>query len=258
MFNAVKLNILAILRLMSMILQDTMLSPQFLTTSTMTVDNVSCMCILLNDEGCDALKDKELFPCTVRILASLEEQNAEIVPERLTRSDTAANPQNSHSLFHDYLLSGSIDDSLNNIIGELTEILGKLKESLSQRFMPFVQNEFFIATAKFLNTESYIHTEFEELFENVVIIKERYNDLQSANGCDLTQLKGEFRILNTHVNKFLFKCLPVRCWPQLFKLKDGLGLQNLLHIAELCIAIPLPNAESERIFSYLWRQITKE
>ena len=60
-FNAVKLDILAILHPMSMILQGTtLLSPQFLTTCTMTVDNVSHMCILLN-EGCDALKDKELF-----------------------------------------------------------------------------------------------------------------------------------------------------------------------------------------------------
>ena len=148
--------------------------------------------------------------------------------------------------------------STNNVISELTKILGKPKESLSQCYVPFVQNEFFIATAKFLNTESYIHTEFEELFENVVIIKEQYNNLLSANGCDLTRLKGKFRILYTHVNKFLSKCLPARCWPQLFKLKDGLGLQNVSHITELCITIPLSNTESKRIFSYLWRRLTKE
>ena len=137
-------------------------------------------------------------------------------------------------------------------------ILSKLKESLIRRYAPILQDEFFTATAKFLDTESYSHTEFEELFENVVKIKERYNDLLSANGCDLTRLKAELRILYTHVSKFLSKCSPARCWPQVFKIKDGLGLRNVLHIAELCIAIPLSNAESERVFSYLWRQLSKE
>ena len=79
----------------------------------MTVENVSLMYGLLNDggSGCDVLKDKELFPRTIRILESLEEENGEIVPERRTRSDAAANPQSSYSVFHDYLMSGNIDDS---------------------------------------------------------------------------------------------------------------------------------------------------
>ena len=82
------------------------------------------MCILLNDEGSDALKDKELFHCTVRILASLKEENAGIIPEHHMQSDAAAKPQNLHSLFHDYFLSGSIDDLLN-VSSELTERVAK-------------------------------------------------------------------------------------------------------------------------------------
>ena len=62
----------------------------------------------------------------------------------------------------------------------------------------------------------------------------------------------------THVRKFLSGNSPSRCWPQLFQLKSGLGLKNILHIAEICIVVPLSNAESERIFSYLWRQLSKE
>ena len=41
-------------------------------------------------------------------------------------------------------------------------------------------------------------------------------------------------------------------------MKDGLGLKNILHIAELCIAVPLSNTESERVFSYSWRQLSQE
>ena len=62
----------------------------------------------------------------------------------------------------------------------------------------------------------------------------------------------------THVRKFLSGNSPSRCCPQLFQLKSGLGLKNILHIAEICIVVPLSNAESERIFSYLWRQLSKE
>ena len=105
---------------------------------------------------------------------------------------------------------------------------------------------------------SYNFTEFEELFKSVVIIKDRYESLLFASGCDPTRLKAEFRILYIHVNKFLSKCSPGQCWLQLFKLKHGLGLENILHVAELCIAILLSNAESERVFSYLWRQLSKE
>ena len=58
--------------------------------------------------------------------------------------------------------------------------------------------------------------------------------------------------------KFSKKSSPSRCWPPLFTLKDGLGLKNILHIAELCIAILWSNAEIERVFSYLWRPLSKE
>ena len=61
-----------------------------------------------------------------------------------------------------------------------------------------------------------------------------------------------------HVRKFLSGNSPLCCWPQLFQLKSGLGLKNILHIAEIYIVIPLSNAESKRIFSYLWSQLSKE
>ena len=45
---------------------------------------------------------------------------------------------------------------------------------------------------------------------------------------------------------------------KIFQLKSGLGLKNILHIAEICIVVLLSNAESEQIFSYLWHQLSKE
>ena len=36
------------------------------------------------------------------------------------------------------------------------------------------------------------------------------------------------------------------------------AITNVLHIAELSLAIPLSNAESERVFSFLWRIFSTE
>lgn len=111
----------------------------------MTVDNVNRMRSLLNDDRreCDVLKDEELFPRTVKIVASLkEESDDDIMPERRTRRDAGANPRNSHSLFHDYLMSGNIDDSLKEVINKLTGILDKLADSLTTRYSPIVCDVF--------------------------------------------------------------------------------------------------------------------
>jgi hypothetical protein len=75
---------------------------------------------------------------------------------------------------------------------------------------------------------------------------------------NLQKLKDEFHILYSHVIKFLSKSSVSCCWPQIFRLKNGLGLHDILHIAGLCIVIPLSNAECERIFSFLWHQLTIE
>ena len=44
----------------------------------------------------------------------------------------------------------------------------------------------------------------------------------------------------------------------LFSLKHQLGIKNFLHVAEISIALPICNAESERVFSFLWRAFSKE
>ena len=132
--------------------------------------------------------------------------------------------------------------------------------SFENRFSCFIEDDFFTGTAAFLDTKSYVVNEdCEELFEkSVPIIVSRYSQQLVASNCNVDCLKAEFRVMFTHVRKFLSGNSPSRCWPQLFQLKSGLGLKNILHIAEICIVVPLSNAESERIFSYLWRQLSKE
>ena len=129
---------------------------------------------------------------------------------------------------------------------------------MTQRYSSIVSDDFFTATAQFLDTPAYESVTFEEIYHSISVVVDRYWELFIINGCEIEKLKGEARVLYSHVTKFLSKSSATRSWPQLLKLKSGLGLHNILHIAELCIAIPLSNAECERIFSFLWRQFSKE
>ena len=208
------------------------------------------MCTIL-DEGHGAFNDAELFPSTNKLLNELTDEEGETIPFRQTRSDARANPGNLHTIYHGYLLTGAVEDAINKVINELKEVLNRLKESITQRYVSIVNDDFFKASAQFLDTPSYQDTTIDVLFDCVNVIVERYAEQFKANGCDLQKIKAEFRVLYNHVTKFLSKSCASRTWPQIFRLKNGLGLHNILHIAELCIVIPLSNAECERIFSFL-------
>ena len=224
------------------------------------MQNVKRMKNLVEEKQRETFHDSELFHHTRLVLNQLTEEVQEIVPQRQTRSDTAKNPDHSYSFFHDYLLSCGVDESLDAVINETLEIIDKLITSFENRFSCFIEDDFFTATAAFLDTKSYVNEDCEELYEkSVPIIASRYSQQLIANNCNVDRLKAEFRVTFTYVRKFLSGNSPSRSWPQLFQLKSGLGLKNILHIVEIiCIVVPLANAESERIFSYLWRQLSKE
>ena len=69
-----------------------------------------------------------------------------------------------------------------------------------------------------------------------------------ANGCELNHLKSEFHIVYNHMIKFL-KNSSVMMLATAVHIERWSCLKNKLHIVELCVAIPLSKAESERVFS---------
>ena len=223
------------------------------------MQNVKRMKNLVEEKQREAFHDSELIHHTRLVLNQLTEEVQEIVPQRQTYSDTTKNPDHNYSVFHDYLLSRGVDESLDAVINEALEVIDKLITSFKNRFSCFAEDDFFTATATFLDTKSYVNEVCEELYEkSVPIIVSRYSRQLVANNCNIDRLKAEFQVMFTHVRKFLSGNSPSRCWPQLFQLKSGLGLKNILHIAEICIVVLLSNAESEHIFSYLWHQLSKE
>ena len=116
----------------------------------------------------------------------------------------------------------------------------------------------FKAIASFLDTKSYQFTEIDEVYKDLSTIATFFSEILNANGCDIDALRNEFTIVHTHVVQFLSSSSTERCWKRLFQMKNTLGITNVLHIAELSIVIPLSNAESERVYSFMWRVFCKE
>ena len=64
--------------------------------------------------------------------------------------------------------------------------------------------------------------------------------------------------LFSHITKFISGSSE-KCWKQMFSLiKEKLGIGNLLQLVEICIVLPISNAEVERVFSSFSRMMRKD
>ena len=244
-FNSVKLDVLEVFQPMSKILQETsLLSPTFLTTCTVTMENISRMSDLIENWK-EKGKIKELFPGTLKVLDSLEKESANLIPDQQLRGNDETG---NEMLFYGYSMKGNVQNALDKVLNEMKAILKKLKQSFSDQYDCILKDEFILASATFLDMQSFSCLEFDEILASTIKIKGCYSEQLAANGCNIDHLNAELRILYSHVNKFLSNVTPSKCWPCLFKLKEGLGIKNILHIAEICICIPLSNAECKCIF----------
>ena len=89
LFNSVKLDILNLLQPMSKILQDLLLlSPTFITTCEVTMQNVKCMENLVEEKQREAFHDSELFHHICLVLNQLTEEVQEIASQHQTHSDS--------------------------------------------------------------------------------------------------------------------------------------------------------------------------
>ena len=114
------------------------------------------------------------------------------------------------------------------------------------------------SAATFLNTKSYCSMNIEELLQAASVLAELFELLLEASSFNPDALSTEINLLHTHVVQFLSNCSPDKSWQTLFKLKETLGIKNVLHLAEIPLVIPLSNTEAERVYSFLRRVYTKE
>ena len=259
LFNFVKQDILAIIRPLSKILQENdLIMPSLVSNCKRLISVFGKLEKLFDREGIDAFSNVEIFPATSNILLNLHQTEDVVEIRPTTRSATRKNPNNIHSLYYDFLLSGEIKSAETRVLEEMKSITKKLKEVLTTRLGPLLEDEIFVAIALFLDTTSYSKLNVEMIKEKLLVISKRFEKLLLANGCDITKLLSEFEMLFDHVTLFLSTLSASKAWPNLFSKQVELGIENVIHVAEICIAMPLSNAETERVFSFLWRVFSKE
>ena len=228
-FNSVKLDVLEVVRPMSKILQETsLLSPTLLTTCTVTMENISQMSDLIENWK-EKGKIKELFPRTLKVLDSLEKESVNLIPnQQLRGNDETGN----ETLFYGNLMKGNVQNALDKVLNEIKAILKKMKQPFSDRYDCIVKDEFILASATFLDTQCFSCLEFDEILASAIKIKDHYSEQLATNGCNIDRLNAELRILYSHVNKFLSNVTPSKCWPRLFKLKEGFQASKISSISQ--------------------------
>ena len=152
---------------------------------------------LVEEKQREAFHDSELFYHTPLVLNQLTEEFWEIVPQHKVHSDTAENPDCNYSLYHDYLLSLGVDESLDAVINEVLKIIYKLITSFENRFSWFIEDDFFTATVAFLDIKLYVNEDCEEHYEkSVPIIVSHYSQQLVANNYNVDCLKTEFWVMS--------------------------------------------------------------
>ena len=107
-------------------------------------------------------------------------------------------------------------------------------------------------------SESYPFLSVDIIYDEVKVIVEHFKSLLLGNNCSIDHLKEELEVLHDHIIRYVPKSSSERCWPILFCNGHDLGIHNLLHVLEICLTAPLSNAESERVFSFLWLIFSKQ
>ena len=150
-----------------------------------------------------------------------------------------------------FQMCGSVENALEICHCEFLKILCTLAESIRVRFNSIIGNPVIKSAATFLDTKSYCSMDIEGLLKAGSVLVESFELLLEANGFNPDALSTEINLLHTHVVQFLSNCSPDKCWQRLFKLKETLGIKNVLHLAEISLVIPLSNAETEHVYSFL-------
>ena len=156
------------------------------------------------------------------------------------------------------LLTGSLDCAMEINLKEFKTIVGSLIKALKSHLEPLLENEMFKAICIILDSESCPFPSFDIIYDEVKVIVEHFKSLLLANNCSIDHLKEELEVFHDHIIRYVSKSSSERCWPIIFCIGHDLAIHNLLHVLEICLAVPLSNAESERVFSLLWHTFSKE
>ena len=154
-------------------------------------------------------------------------------------------------------MKGSIEDAIAICHSEFINILLNLKTALTVQIEPLLKNPVFKSIGIILNLESYQFHDADVLYDEVKVA-DHFKSMLMINGCPTEHLKEEFEILHNHIKRSVLKNKPEKCWQIIFNIGCDLGIRYFLHVIEICLVIPLSNAKSKRVSSFLWRLSSKK
>ena len=112
-----------------------------------------------------------------------------VLPERQTKAAAATNPNNSYSLLHeDYLLQGDLESALKKVTVVISETATKLNPCIQERLDSFVSSFLFKAVSIFLDTQTYEIPDIEDIYTNVHVIQDHFENLLVDNGCETSKV----------------------------------------------------------------------
>ena len=175
LFNFVKQDVLAIIQPLTKVLQESeIILPALISSCQRLIKVIGKLGKLVDAQGVEAFSNTEIFSSTANMLQYLQPNEEEVIPQRATRNATRENSTNSHSLFHDFLMSGNIEGAKERVLGEFKSIVDSLHKSLQSRLGPIMQEAVFAAIAIFLDSESYRHIGAETIKINLDTIVNRF------------------------------------------------------------------------------------
>ena len=263
LFDSIKFDLLGIVQQISKVLQEAdLLLPSLFSICSRGLKNIKKVRKLLDELSYNIFFRDDLFPTAAEMIEKLggndddrDDEKDIVTPVQQTRQDETPD---GYCMLNGYLISGTIQKALVECRNEFAMILAELERGLTQRLESIVENPLYESISVFLDSRNYQYQSIDDVYSHVKNISERFKAILIPNGCELHILKVDFDIMFDYISKFLKNVKPNDCWSAIFHQRDALSVINLLHVIEISLVTPLANAESERVFSFLWRNFSKE
>ena len=119
--------------------------------------------------------------------------------------------------------------------------IAKLKTTIDQKKIPFIVFFCILSVLCLLQVPAQASLIFAERDTNF----------------DFFFLAIEISTIYDYIIQFMPNASPEKCWKQTWPLKEKLSIPNILQLVEICIVLPLSNAEVERVFSTFSKMMTR-
>ncbi|KAK6168655.1 hypothetical protein SNE40_019847 [Patella caerulea] len=242
-----------------------LLVPEAVTLMKALIQTLEKLKELVHEKGSDALYMEEYFPTLAKLCWPFLKED---IPDQLLtgRHATRGNHifpaqsvgDSNKKSFHGYVMTTNLEEALLLDITNIEPILENLCVNIKQRFSNFTDNPIYSAVANLLDTKGYQFKDEADIKQSIPLLIEHFSTVLAANCCDTLKIQHEFDTVHLQVKTFLKNSSSHNVWPQLFQSRLDLAIDNILHLAEIAIVVPISSAEVERVFSKFVKILTKD